>query len=82
MKAALIRLGIRGFNPKLKKAAGRLQGGHPKQIMVLKPVSRLGPPPRSFAADAYDCIMVRSATDLPNTRLWIDDPRPMAKLPL
>jgi transposase len=25
MKAALIRLGIRGFNPKLKKAAGRLQ---------------------------------------------------------
>jgi transposase len=26
MKAALIRLGIRGFNPKLKKAAGRLEG--------------------------------------------------------
>src|SRR5437879_3080499 len=26
MKAALIRLGIRGFNPKLKKAAGRLDG--------------------------------------------------------
>ena len=25
MKAALIRLGIRGFNPKLKKAAGRLK---------------------------------------------------------
>jgi transposase len=25
MKAALIRLGIRGFNPKLKKAAGRLE---------------------------------------------------------
>jgi transposase len=24
MKAALIRLGIRGFNPKLKRAAGRL----------------------------------------------------------
>ena len=23
-------------------------------------VSRLGPPPRSFAADAHDCIMVRS----------------------
>jgi transposase len=26
MKAALIRLGIRGFNPKLKKAAERLDG--------------------------------------------------------
>jgi transposase len=26
MKAALIRLGIRGFNPKLKKATGRLDG--------------------------------------------------------
>src|SRR5712664_3788225 len=25
-------------------------GGHPKQAMVLKPVSRMGPPPRSFAA--------------------------------
>ena len=28
MKAALVRLGIRGFNPKLKKAAGRLDGLH------------------------------------------------------
>jgi transposase len=35
-------------------------GGHPKQAMVLKPVSRMGPPPRSFAADAHDCIMVGS----------------------
>src|SRR5260370_14683248 len=35
-------------------------GGHPKQAMALKPVSRMGPPPRSFAADAHDCIMVRS----------------------
>jgi hypothetical protein len=25
-----------------------------------EPVSRMGPPPRSFAADAHDCIMVRS----------------------
>jgi hypothetical protein len=29
-------------------------GGHPKHAMVLKPVSRMGPPPRSFAADAHD----------------------------
>ena len=35
-------------------------GGHPKQAMVLTPVSRMGPPPRSFAAEAHDCIMVRS----------------------
>ena len=28
MKAALARLGIRGFNPKLKKAAGRLKALH------------------------------------------------------
>src|SRR5260221_1485 len=35
-------------------------GGHPKQAMVLTPVSRMGPPPRSFAADAHGCIMVRS----------------------
>ena len=24
-----------------------------------KPFLRMGPPPRSFAADAHDCIMVR-----------------------
>jgi len=28
-----------------------------------------GPAARSFAADAYDCIMVRILADLPNTRL-------------
>jgi hypothetical protein len=27
--------------------------------MVYIPGSRMGPPPRSFAADAHDCIMVR-----------------------
>jgi hypothetical protein len=32
----------------------------------------MGPPPRSFAADAYDCIMVAILTDRPNTRLWRD----------
>src|SRR3954452_20111650 len=34
-------------------------GGHPKPTMVLTPFLRMGPPPRSFAADAHDCIMVR-----------------------
>src|SRR5205809_449101 len=51
--------------------------------MVLIPGSRMGPPPRSFAADAHDCIMVRSLSmDLPNTSLRRDDPRPKAGSPL
>src|SRR6266404_5792323 len=29
----------------------------------------MGPLPRSFAADAYDCIMVPILTDRPNTRM-------------
>jgi hypothetical protein len=37
----------------------------------------MGPPPRSLAADAHDCIMVRMLEDHilehpPNTRLWRD----------
>ena len=34
-------------------------GGDPKSRMALEPRLRLGPPPRSFAADAHGCIMVR-----------------------
>src|SRR5215510_1132294 len=30
----------------------------------------MGPPPRSFAADAHDCIMVAILADRPNTSLW------------
>ena len=41
-----------------------------------------GPAARSFAADAYDCIMVRILRDLPNTRLRRVNTRPMPKLPL
>ena len=37
-----------------------------------KPLCRLGPLPRSFAADAHDCIMVPILTDRPNTRSWRD----------
>src|SRR5439155_22637710 len=40
-----------------------------------------GPAARSFAADAHDCIMVRIRTDLPNTSVWRDVPRPMASSP-
>ena len=40
--------------------------------MVFEPRFRKGPPPRSFAADAHDCIMVPILTDRPNTSLWRD----------
>jgi hypothetical protein len=36
---------------------------------------------RSFAADAYDCIMARIPNDLPNTRLR-RDARPKGELHL
>src|SRR5215471_2330735 len=35
--------------------------------MALMPLFRMGPPPRSFAADAHYCIMV-PVSDPPNTR--------------
>jgi hypothetical protein len=47
-------------------------GGDPTSTMVVAPVLRMGPPPRSFAADAHGCIMVRIQMDPPNTRLWRD----------
>jgi hypothetical protein len=57
-------------------------GGHPKQTMVLTPVSRMGPPPRRFAADAHGCIMVRFVVDLPDTRLRREVLVPDSELPL
>ena len=36
-------------------------GGNPRLDMVFEPRFRMGPPPRSFAADAHDCIMVQVA---------------------
>jgi hypothetical protein len=38
--------------------------------------------PRSFAADAHDCIMAQVSMDLPDTRLWRDDSCPLASSPL
>jgi len=35
-------------------------GGHPKQAMVFETGFENGSAARSFAADAHDCIMVRS----------------------
>src|ERR1700720_313584 len=49
--------------------------------MVLNPVVRMGPPPRSFAADAHDCIMVRSLRTYRIQGCGAMIPRPMAKLP-
>src|SRR3954451_22992150 len=40
--------------------------------MALAPRFRMGPPPRSFAADADDCIMVGIPSGPPNTSLWRD----------
>jgi hypothetical protein len=42
----------------------------------------MGPPPRSFADDAHDCIMVAIRTRIdPNTRLWRDFRASMASSP-
>src|SRR5208282_6342361 len=38
-------------------------GGDPTPSMASAPQERMGPPPRSFAADAHDCIMVPGPLD-------------------
>src|SRR5215472_1696065 len=38
-------------------------GGNPIVDMACAPQFRMGPPPWSFAADAYDCIMVQLTTE-------------------
>jgi hypothetical protein len=50
-------------------------GGAPLTDMAFVPRTRIDPPPRSFAADAYDCIMVPIWSDRPNTSLRRDRPR-------
>ena len=55
MKAALIRLGIRGFNPKLKKAAGRLEGLHTPEG---EPI-----PPNTLAELRRDMVRRRLVSD-------------------
>ena len=42
----------------------------------------MGPPLRSFAADAHDCIMVTVPQDQPNTRLWRSIPHTRGELSL
>lgn len=49
--------------------------------MALFAVMRMGPPPRSLAAEANDCFMVRVFVDPPNTRLRRNAMRPKAGSP-
>jgi hypothetical protein len=44
-------------------------GGVPVKTTALMPLCRMGPPPRSLAADAHHCIMVGSLHP-PSTRMW------------
>src|SRR5829696_9203935 len=57
-------------------------GGAPNKGLALEPLFRLDPPPRSFAADAHGCIMVRAPRGPPDTRLRRDDPRARWRTPL
>jgi transposase len=52
MKATLIRLGIRGFNPKLKKAAGRLEDLRTPED---EPI-----PPNTMAEGSSRCRLTRA----------------------
>src|SRR5262249_9751001 len=62
-----------GFGPLSPLATGSPMtvrgGGVPHLRMAVMPSHRKGPPPRSFAADAHHCIMVR-ASGPPHTRMW------------
>ena len=48
-------------------------GGDPLFTMAFKAAIKDGPAVPEFAADARDCIMVRSLKDRPNTRLRRDE---------
>src|SRR6202040_2087936 len=52
----------------------------PARDLDTMPTERMGPPARSFAADAHDCIMVRVQTALPHTSVRRED-APMASSP-
>ena len=52
------------------------------QTWPAKPPQRMGPSPRSFAADAHGCIMVRPRAGRPHTSLRRDDQRPARRAPL
>jgi transposase len=64
MKATLIRLGIRGFNPKLKKAAERLEGLHTAEGEPM-PTHGRGRYPRPPTLDATQEPRFRRAAQPP-----------------
>jgi hypothetical protein len=55
-------------------------GGDPLFTMAFKAALKDGPTAPELAADAYDCIMVRSSKDRPNTRLRRDQRLKRARL--
>src|SRR5215217_5510999 len=56
--------------------------GAREQTRPTKPPQKMGPLPRSFAADAHGCIMVWPQAGRPHTSLRRDDQRPaMASSP-
>ena len=54
--------------------------GNPLLAMAFAPRFRMGPPPRSFAADAHDCIVV-STLGSAEYKFVARDARPMASSP-
>src|SRR5215471_18639407 len=55
-------------------------GGVPAKTTALMPLCRMGPPPRSSAADAHHCIMVW-VFGPPHTRMWHDHSCTQPQLP-
>src|ERR1700676_3190630 len=57
-------------------------GGTPTSPLAFMPTDRMGPPLRSFAADAHDCIMVRVPWTYRIQGCGAIEPRPKAGSPL
>jgi hypothetical protein len=57
-------------------------GGIPRRPLAFMPNGRMGPPLRSFAADAHDCIMVRVLGPTGYKVVARFEPRPKAGSPL
>ena len=56
-------------------------GGIPTWPLALMPIGRMGPPLRSFAADAHDCIMVQVLRPTGYKVVARFEPRPKAGSP-
>ena len=56
-------------------------GGFPTSPLAFMPIGRMGPPLRSFAADAHDCIVVRVLGPTGYKVVARFEPRPKARSP-